>query len=153
MMEIGEVKEAITKKLSDLASENLRLKADCEKLNKRNETILDEALIEFLNVLDTFERAEDYIQKQELDKDESASKAIRRLLNAKKKALFVLEKYNVTKMEFENNISVPEWCSVSDTEPDSSKQNGEIVSIEKNGYLRDGRLLRSAEVVIVKNKN
>lgn len=147
----NDIKSAINEKLSELARKNLELQSECEKANKRAESILDEALCEFLTVLDTFERAEQYIAEHELDKDEDGSKAIKRLLNAKKKAMFVLEKYNVKKMVFENNMSIPDWCSVTDTEPDSSKQNGEIVSIEKNGYLRDDRLLRSAEVIIIKN--
>ena len=146
-----DIKSAINEKLSELARKNLELQSECEKANKRAESILDEALCEFLTVLDTFERAEQYIEEHELDKDEDGSKAIKRLLNAKKKAMFVLEKYNVKKMVFENNMSIPDWCSVTDTEPDSSRQNGEIVSIEKNGYLRDDRLLRSAEVIIIKN--
>ena len=147
----NDIKSAINEKLSELARKNLELQSECEKANKRAESILDEALCEFLTVLDTFERAEQYIEEHELDKDEDGSKAIKRLLNAKKKAMFVLEKYNVKKMVFENNMSIPDWCSVTDTEPDSSRQNGEIVSIEKNGYLRDDRLLRSAEVIIIKN--
>ncbi len=146
-----DIKSAINEKLSELARKNLELQSECEKANKRADSILDEALCEFLTVLDTFERAEQYIEEHELDKDEDGSKAIKRLLNAKKKAMFVLEKYNVKKMVFENNMSVPDWCSITDTEPDSSRQNGEIVSIEKNGYLRDDRLLRSAEVIIIKN--
>ena len=147
----NDIKSAINEKLSELARKNLELQSECEKANKRAESILDETLCEFLTVLDTFERAEQYIAEHELDKDEDGSKAIKRLLNAKKKAMFVLEKYNVKKMVFENNMSIPDWCSVTDTEPDSSRQNGEIVSIEKNGYLRDDRLLRSAEVIIIKN--
>ena len=147
----NDIKSAINEKLSELARKNLELQSECEKANKRAESILDEALCEFLTVLDTFERAEQYIAEHELDKDEDGSKATKRLLNAKKKAMFVLEKYNVKKMVFENNMSIPDWCSVTDTEPDSSRQNGEIVSIEKNGYLRDDRLLRSAEVIIIKN--
>lgn len=147
----NDIKSAINEKISELARKNLVLQSEYEKANKRAESILDEALCEFLTVLDTFERAEQYIAEHELDKDEDGSKAIKRLLNAKKKAMFVLEKYNVKKMVFENNMSIPDWCSVTDTEPDSSRQNGEIVSIEKNGYLRDDRLLRSAEVIIIKN--
>ncbi len=146
-----DIKSAINEKLSELARKNLELQSECEKANKRAESILDEALCQFLTVLDTFERAEQYIAEHKLDNDENGSKAIRRLLNAKKKAMFVLDKYNVEEMVFEDNMSIPDWCSVVDTEPDSSRQNGEIFSMEKKGYLRDGRLLRSAEVIIIKN--
>jgi molecular chaperone GrpE (heat shock protein) len=72
-------------------------------------------------------------------------------LNAKKKALSVLEKFDVKKIEFEDGHSIPELCSVADTEPDPDKKSGDIISIEREGYTRKGKLLRAAEVVIVKN--
>ena len=40
--------------------------------------------------------AEHIIKERELDKDETTKKAINRLLNAKKKAFGVLEKYNLS---------------------------------------------------------
>ena len=98
-----------------------------------------------------FERAEQAIKERELDKDDTTKKAINRLLNAKKKALFVLEKYDVKRIEFENNKSVEELCEVSDTEPDPTRETGDIVSIEKQGYKRSEHLIRPAEVIIVKN--
>ena len=104
-----------------------------------------------MTVLDTFERAEQTIKERELDKDETTKKAINRLLNAKKKALGVLEKFNVQKIEFENNKSIEELCEVADTEPDPGRETGDIVSIEKQGYTRHGHLIRPAEVIIVKN--
>ncbi len=69
----------------------------------------------------------------------------------RKKALFVLEKFDVKRIEFENSKSVEELCEVSDTEPDSNRETGDIVSIEKQGYTRQGHLIRPAEVIIVKN--
>lgn len=63
----------------------------------------------------------------------------------------MLEKYNVKKVMFEGNKSVEELCEVSDTEPDSNRETGDIVSIEKQGYTRQGHLIRPAEVIIVKN--
>ena len=71
--------------------------------------------------------------------------------DAKKKALGVLEKFNVQKIEFENNKSIEELCEVADTEPDPGRETGDIVSIEKQGYTRQGHLIRPAEVIIVKN--
>ena len=65
--------------------------------------------------------------------------------------MFVLEKFDVKRIEFENSKSVEELCEVSDTEPDSNRETGDIVSIEKQGYTRQGHLIRPAEVIIVKN--
>ena len=44
-----------------------------------------------------------------------------------------------------------ELCEVADTEPDPSRETGDIVSIEKQGYTRQGHLIRPAELIIVKN--
>lgn len=145
------VRSEIANKVSELSRENLTLRNQLEEFEKSQDKRIDEIFCEFLTVLDTFERAEQTIKERELDKDETTKKAINRLLNAKKKALGVLEKFNVQKIEFENNKSIEELCEVADTEPDPGRETGDIVSIEKQGYTRQGHLIRSAEVIIVKN--
>lgn len=145
------VKNEIANKVSELSRENLTLRNRLEEFEKSQDKRIDEIFCEFLAVIDTFERAEQTIKEREMDKDDNTQKAINRLLNAKKKALFVLEKFDVKRIEFENNKSVEELCEVSDTEPDSNRETGDIVSIEKQGYTRQGHLIRPAEVIIVKN--
>lgn len=145
------VRSEIANKVSELSRENLTLRNQLEEFEKSQDKRIDEIFCEFLTVLDTFERAEQTIKERELDKDETTKKAINRLLNAKKKALGVLEKFNVQKIEFENNKSIEELCEVADTEPDPGRETGDIVSIEKQGYTRQGQLIRPAEVIIVKN--
>lgn len=145
------IKKTIEEKISSLLRENLTVKNELEDTIKSQDKKIDGIFCEFLTVLDTFERAEQAIKERELIKDDNAQKAMNRLLNAKKKALFVLEKFNVKKIEFENGHSIEELCEVSDTEPDPSRQNGDIISIEKEGYTRNGHLIRPAEVIIVKN--
>lgn len=145
------VRSEIANKVSELSRENLTLRNQLEEFEKSQDKRIDEIFCEFLTVLDTFERAEQTIKERELDKDETTKKAINRLLNAKKKALGVLEKFNVQKIEFENNKSIEELCEVADTEPDPDRETGDIVSIEKQGYTRHGHLIRPAEVIIVKN--
>ena len=145
------IKKELTDKFSDLQRDNVTLRNQLEEFEKNQEKRIDEIFCEFLTVVDTFERAEQAIKERELDKDDTTKKAINRLLNAKKKALFVLEKYDVKRIEFENNKSVEELCEVSDTEPDPTRETGDIVSIEKQGYKRSEHLIRPAEVFIVKN--
>lgn len=145
------VRSEIANKVFELSRENLTLRNQLEEFEKSQDKRIDEIFCEFLTVLDTFERAEQTIKERELDKDETTKKAINRLLNAKKKALGVLEKFNVQKIEFENNKSIEELCEVADTEPDPGRETGDIVSIEKQGYTRHGHLIRPAEVIIVKN--
>ena len=145
------VKNEIANKVSELSRENLTLRNRLEEFEKSQAKRIDEIFCEFLTVIDTFERAEQTIKEREMDKDETTKRAINRLLNAKRKALFVLEKFDVKRIEFENNKSIEELCEVSDTEPDSNRETGDIVSIEKQGYTRQAHLIRPAEVIIVKN--
>lgn len=123
------VRSEIANKVSELSRENLTLKNQLEEFEKSQDKRIDEIFCEFLTVLDTFERAEQTIKERELDKDETTKKAINRLLNAKKKALGVLEKFNVQKIEFENNKSIEELCEVADTEPDPGRETGDIVGV------------------------
>ena len=62
-----------------------------------------------------------------------------------------MEKDGVMKILFDDPFSNDVLCSVTDTEPAPEHQNGYILSVEKEGYTRNGNLLRRAEVVIVKN--
>lgn len=145
------IKTSIINFIASIQKEIVVLKNEKAEAAKQNEKNTDEIFCEILTVLDTFERSEDIIKERELDKDENTSKAIKRLLNAKKKLLFVLEKYNIKEIEFENNKSVEEYCIVTDTETNSTRETGDIISIEKKGFKRNDHLLRPAEVVIVKN--
>lgn len=145
------LKSMIGAKISELLSENLALKNSNEEIVKNNENAIDDIFRDILSIIDTFERAEDTIKERGLDVDENAQKAIKRLLNAKKKAIFVLEKYDVKPIVFENNKAIDEFCVTNGTEPDPSKEDGTIVSIEKNGYTRNGHVVRPAEVIVVKN--
>lgn len=141
--------------IHDGMAESLRkiitLQNNLEEGKRKHEKELDEIFSEFLTVIDTFDKSEAIIKERGLDQDENTSKAIKRLLNAKKKAVSTLEKFNVKKIEFENGMVNDDTCTTVETEPDSLRKIGEIVSVEKDGYTRNGHLIRRAEVVIVKN--
>ena len=151
MSAMNNVRDEIENKISDLLKEKLTLSNQLEEVKSSQDKRIDEIFCEFLTIIDTFERAEKTIEERGLDKDATTKKAINRLLNAKKKALYILEKFDVKRVELENNKLIEELCVVSDTEPDSNRETGDIVSIEKHGYTRQGHLIRPAEVIIVKN--
>lgn len=73
------------------------------------------------------------------------------MLQPKKVALSILAKYNVNQIDLDGKQVNENLCTIVDTEPDSTKEDGLVVSIEKNGYTRGNRLIRRAEVVIVRN--
>lgn len=145
------IKPTIEEKMADSLRQIVTLQNEKEQAEKNHEKELDDIFAEVLTVIDTFQKSEAIIKERGLDQEENASKAIKRLLNAKKKALSVLEKFNVKRIEFETGMVDDDLCTTVETEPDSTRENGEIISIEKDGYTRNGHLIRRAEVVIVKN--
>ena len=130
---------------------NKALSNQIEDNHRKEEQHLDEIFLDVISVLDAFSREEKVIEDHEWNQSEDSQKAIKRLLNAKKKLNTMLEKYDVKKMSFDDGMSNDDLCSVTDTEPDPEKPNGFIISIEKDGFTRNGHTLRRAEVVIVKN--
>ena len=143
--------EAIENKLSEILKDKKDLSIMIEENQRKKEQLLDEVFLDAISVLDAFSREEKVIEDHEWNQSEDSQKAIKRLLNAKKKLNTMLEKYNVEKIVFNDGMSNDDLCSVTDTEPDVEKPNGYILSIEKEGYTRNDHMLRRAEVVIVKN--
>lgn len=150
-MDTEDIRPLITDAVAKSLYEIISLRNEKNQMLKVHEKELDEVFKEFLSVLDTFEKSEAAIKERGLDQEENAQKAVKRVLNAKKKALSVLERFNVRKIEFGDGMVNDDFCTTVETEPDSSRKTGEIISIEKNGYTRNGHLIRRAEVVIVKN--
>jgi molecular chaperone GrpE (heat shock protein) len=143
--------EAVEQKITEILKEKKDLSIKFEKYEKEGEQLLDEVFLDAISVLDVFSREEKVIEDHDWNQSEDSQKAIKRLLNAKKKLNTMLEKYNVEKIVFNDGMSNDDLCSVTDTEPDAEKPNGYILSIEKEGYTRNDHMLRRAEVVIVKN--
>lgn len=143
--------EKIEQQISDMLRNNKALSNQIEDNHRKEEQHLDEIFLDVISVLDAFSREEKVIEDHEWNQSEDSQKAIKRLLNAKKKLNTMLEKHEVKKMSFDDGMSNDDLCSVTDTEPDPEKPNGFIISIEKDGFTRNGHTLRRAEVVIVKN--
>ena len=143
--------EKIEQQISDMHRNNKALSNQIEDNHRKEEQRLDEIFLDVISILDAFTREEKVIEDHEWNKSEDSQKAIKRLLNAKKKLNTLLEKHDVTKISFDDGMSNDDLCSVTDTEPDPEKPNGFIISIEKDGFTRNGHTLRRAEVVIVKN--
>lgn len=143
--------EKIELKISDMLRNNKALSNQIEDNHRKEEQRLDEIFLDVISILDAFSREEKVIEDHEWNQSEDSQKAIKRLLNAKKKLNTMLKKHDVKKMSFDDGMTNDDLCSVTDTEPDPEKPNGFIISIEKDGFTRNGHTLRRAEVVIVKN--
>lgn len=121
-----------------------------EDLENMREKQLDSIFKDLLTVIDAFEKADSRLNEQYAE-NEDVAKARKRFATSKKMLLEILNKNGVSETQFPDGIATLEDCQIEDTAPDGSKLNNTIISIEKGGYRRNGRLLRLAEVIVVKN--
>lgn len=142
---------AIEAEITRLKQDNLKQKNTIEESSLDHERQIDALVSDVITIIDAFEKAEVKVKEMGLTEDENAQKAIKRMLQPKKMALSVLAKYNVTRIELDGKPMNADTCIVVDTEPDADKEEGTVLSIEKNGYQRGNRLIRRAEVIIVRN--
>lgn len=121
-----------------------------EDLEIAREKELDSIFRELLTVIDAFEKADSRLKERYPD-NKDISSARTRFATAKNKLKAILENNGIYEIQFPDGLVTLEDCQVEDTEPDASKPNDTIISIEKAGYRRKGRLLRRAEVIVVRN--
>lgn len=135
----------------DSLRENINQKERIESLE--NQLLIEKRaiLLDIIQIIDAFDKAEEIIIEKEWNKTEESAKSIKRLLTAKNKTVSILEKYGVSKILFDDNMCIDDYCKTIGHEPESTKPNGYILSIEKTGYIYENRALREAEVIIVKN--
>jgi molecular chaperone GrpE (heat shock protein) len=141
----------IEAEITQIKQENIRLKNSLEDASLEQERQIDALILEVIQVIDAYDKAETVVKDRGYNDDETAGKAIKRMLQPKKISLSILSKYNVSQIDLDGKIINEDLCSVVDTEPDSTKEDGLVVSVEKNGYVRGDRLIRRAEVIIIKN--
>jgi len=128
-----------------------RLKNSVEKCKLENTDQFMDFILGIIEVIDTYEIAEELIVERELNKDENSKFIINRFKSVKKMLLRLLKKNGVTRLEFPENSLLIGFCKVIDTEPDPNLPNDTIIEIVKNGYIHGKKLIREAEVIIVKN--
>lgn len=150
-MNMNEQISAIETEITRLKQDNLKQKNTIEESSLDHERQIDALVSDVITIIDAFEKAEVKVKEMGLTEDENAQKAIKRMLQPKKMALSVLAKYNVTRIDLDGKPMNADTCIVVDTEPDADKEEGTVLSIEKNGYQRGNRLIRRAEVIIVRN--
>ena len=140
----------IENKIQDFQRMILEQRHKIENLENEKEKELDSIFKDLLTVIDAFDKADQRLTEQ-YPENVDVLKARKRFATSKKKLLEILNKNKVNEIQFSDGIATLEDCQVEDTEPDATKPNNTIVSIEKAGYRRNGRLLRLAEVIVIKN--
>ena len=141
----------IETEITEIKKANLQLKNDLEQKSLDNERRFDALINDIIQILDAYEKSETKVKEMGLMDDENAQKGIKRMLQPKKVALSILSKYNVAQIDLDGKVMDENVCTIVDTEPDSEKEDGLVLSVEKNGYVRGDRLVRRAEVIVVRN--
>lgn len=149
-MENSKLILAIEEEITFLKRVKLDQNFKIDEITSDREKKLDEIFKDLISVVDAFDKADKRIEEQ-YPEDEAAIKTRKRFSTSKKKLIEILKKNGVEEMIFSDRFSTLEDCQIVDTEPDSTKHPNTILSIEKPGYRRNGRLLRLAEVIVVKN--
>ena len=134
-----------------LCDENKKMASWSSSQKESNDNLVSDVCKEFLQVLESFEWAEATIHERGLDQSRISTSAISRLLTAKTKLLEVLEHYGVYRVTFENGKYDASKAKIVGSVVDNDKEDGTVARIEKDGFIRNDKLLRMAEVTIVKN--
>ncbi|MCH5223730.1 MAG: nucleotide exchange factor GrpE [Muribaculaceae bacterium] len=121
-----------------------------EELESTKDRDLDNLYKDLLTVIDAFNKADIRLNEQ-FPENAEVAKSRKRFATAKNKLVEILNKNGVTEIEFPDGMATLEDCEIDETEPDASKADDTIISIVSPGYRRNGRLIRLAKVVVVKN--
>jgi molecular chaperone GrpE (heat shock protein) len=143
------------KELENIIVEKLQLhvhlKNTVEQRENEKRDLLRELSLKIIDVIDSFENSEEWVNENELNKVDEARKTISKFKIVHRKLLSLLKEYGITKIEFPENRLIVGLCEVVDTEVDNQKKNDEIISVIRNGYIRGKDLIRPAQIVVVKN--
>lgn len=145
--EIRELENIINANLSLIS----HLKNQTEQKETEKQDQLKEIVLGIIDIIDSFERTEEEIVEKNRKKNKDIFKTMKRYQAIHTKLIYLIKKYGITKIEFPDNRLIVGLCEVVGTENDESKENDEIISIIRNGYLREDELIRAAKIIVVKN--
>ena len=141
--------------LNQIIVENLQsnnhLKNTIEQQENEKHDLLKDLSLKIIDVIDSFENSEEWVNENELNKIDEAKKAVSKFKIVHRKLLGLLREYGITKIEFPDNRLIVGLCEVVETEADIQKKNDEIISVIRNGYIRGKELIRPAQIIVVKN--
>ena len=145
------IQTEVFQEITQMKQDYLKLRNKNEEDTLAHERQIDSLINEIIQIIDAYEKSENKVKESGLLEDENAQKAVKRMLQPKKVALALLAKKDVSQIDLDGKMVEDNICTIVDTEPDPDKEDGFVISIEKNGYLRGDRLIRRAEVVVVRN--
>ena len=110
-------------------------------------------LLELFAILDGFDNLERNIRDKEDTLDKTGRRLVKNVRAIKRKMLRLLRTRHVEPMEINDNMAQMEQCKVVGVQTDPTRENREIISVEKKGYIdtEQNTVVRKAEVVTVNN--
>lgn len=141
-------------KLIDFQREIGELKRTSTEQKETFQTGEQDLLTELFAVLDGFDNLEKNIRDKEDSLDKTGSRLVKNTRAIKRKLLRLLSSRNIEPMEPGREKAQMELCKVVDTQVDFDREDEEILSVEKTGYIdiEQNIILRKAEVVTVCNE-
>lgn len=122
-----------------------------EEARKGEEDHVEGILLQILEAVDAFDRVFRAIHGKEAEVTRQMKiwignfRTVKRLLEA------LLEKEGVRPIENLEGGFDPHWHKVADTVVDPARHEGAVVQEARRGYVRGKKVLRKAEVVVVRN--
>lgn len=143
--EVSTIVKDLAGKCTRLKDENQRQLEDCEIEKKK-------ILLSMVELADDFERLFSIINPKLDDAEKQARKWTKNFNTIYKSLIRKLQLHNVLKM----NIIIgddphPTYHKIIETEFSSDHPNDTILRVEVDGYLWGKKVLREAEIIVVKN--
>lgn len=144
--------ERLKEEITAIKKENSSLKLELESVNLNARREIMDILKDIIVIIDAFDKAKTIISERGWDLTEEGKKVLGRFLNIEKQLINKISLHGVKEIPIETGAVVDDFlCTVCETEPDLTKENDTIISIEKKGYTYKDAILRQADVIIVKN--
>ncbi|MBP7184159.1 MAG: nucleotide exchange factor GrpE [Saprospiraceae bacterium] len=137
-----ELRRRTTKALNDIVHLN-------DELRKTQKELEDTKITFFNDVIDQLDIVEQ-AERNAILNNVSPDQILEQLLKVKQPLINILNKYNIYKMEYPVN-QLPECSEIYHTVIDATKPNGALVSIMRDGYARNGKIIRKSVLIVVKN--
>lgn len=140
----------------DFKSKFMYLAAEMENMRRRYERE-KEGLIKFGNekvlsgLLDVVDNLDRSIEAVSTDEDEKIKNIVTGLDMVRNQFMEVLKNSGLEEVEALGKEFDPNFHEALAQQPSEGKDDQEILSVFQKGYILNGRLLRAAKVVVVKN--
>jgi len=147
--------QKLKERIAELEKQNLYLRADFEnfKRNAHKERLeltnqgQDQVLKEIFNIIELVERAIDSARQHNINDSVIAGLELMR-----KEIYRVLERYNVERIPSEGAAFNPKFHEAISVVDADDMAPGTVFSEQKPGFVREGRVLQPAKVVVVKDR-